>query len=48
LSDIADPDALVRELEALPIVHVVEREPPFGQIYGKRVIVIGGGAQLAI
>ena len=47
LSDVDDPDALVRDLEALPIVRVVEREPPFGKIYGKRVIVIGGGAQVA-
>ncbi len=47
LNEIDDPDALVRDLEALPIVRVVEREPPFGKIYGKRVIVIGGGAQVA-
>jgi energy-converting hydrogenase B subunit Q len=47
LSDVADQDALVRDLEALPIVRVVERELPFGKIYGKRVIVIGGGAQVS-
>ena len=46
LSDVQDPDALVRDLEALPIVREVERAPSFGRIYGKRIIVIGGGAQV--
>jgi energy-converting hydrogenase B subunit Q len=46
LSDVSHTDALVRDLEALPIVRVVERAPPFRAIYGKRVIVIGGGAQV--
>ena len=46
LSDVHDVDALVRDLEALPIVREVERAPSFGRIYGKRIIVIGGGAQV--
>ena len=46
LSDVEDLDGLVASLEALPIVKVVEREPSFGRIYGKRIIVIGGGAQV--
>jgi energy-converting hydrogenase B subunit Q len=46
LSDVEDLDALVNDLESLPIVRVVEREPSFGRIYGKRIIVIGGGAQV--
>jgi energy-converting hydrogenase B subunit Q len=46
LSDVEDLDQLVAGLEALPIVKVVEREPSFGRIYGKRIIVIGGGAQV--
>jgi energy-converting hydrogenase B subunit Q len=46
LSDVDDPDALVADLEALEIVRVVERQPSFGRIYGKRIIVIGGGAQV--
>jgi energy-converting hydrogenase B subunit Q len=46
LSDVQDLDALVRDLEALPIVRDVERAPSFGRIYGKRIIVIGGGAQV--
>src|SRR5687767_9918770 len=45
LSDVHDLDALVCDLEALPIVRDVERAPSFGRIYGKRIIVIGGGAQ---
>ena len=46
LSDVQDAEALVRDLEALPIVREVERAPSFGRIYGKRIIVIGGGAQV--
>jgi energy-converting hydrogenase B subunit Q len=46
LSEVEDVDALVRDLEALPIVREVERAPSFGRIYGKRIIVIGGGAQV--
>lgn len=46
LTDVDDLDALVADLEALPIVRVVERQPSFGRIYGKRIIVIGGGAQV--
>jgi energy-converting hydrogenase B subunit Q len=46
LSDVGDLDALVADLEALPIVRAVERQPSFGRIYGKRIIVIGGGAQV--
>lgn len=38
--------ALTRDLEALPIVRMVERQPSFGRIRGKRIIVIGGGAQV--
>ncbi len=46
LTEVQDLDALVQDLEALPIVQVVEREPSFGRVYGKRIIVIGGGAQV--
>jgi energy-converting hydrogenase B subunit Q len=46
LTDVDDLDALVADLQALPIVQTVEREPSFGRIYGKRIIVIGGGAQV--
>ncbi len=46
LRDVEDADALVHDLETLPIVREVERAPSFGRIYGKRIIVIGGGAQV--
>ncbi len=39
-------DTLVGDLEALPIVQAVERAPSFAKVYGKRIIVIGGGAQV--
>ena len=39
-------DTLIEDLEALPIVRAVERAPAFQKVYGKRIIVIGGGAQV--
>ena len=39
-------DTLIVDLEALPIVQAVERAPSFAKVYGKRIIVIGGGAQV--
>ena len=39
-------DGLVGDLESLPIVRVVERAPSFRKVYGKRIIVVGGGAQV--
>ena len=48
LEDIADEatDALLNDLMALPIVRTAERAPSFARIYGKRIIVVGGGAQV--
>jgi energy-converting hydrogenase B subunit Q len=46
LNELDNLDALVADLEALPIVQSVERKPSFARIYGKRIIVIGGGAQV--
>jgi energy-converting hydrogenase B subunit Q len=48
LEDVAGDaaDALVGDLEALPIVEAVERAPSFWKVYGKRIIVVGGGAQV--
>jgi energy-converting hydrogenase B subunit Q len=40
------PAALLEELGALPVVRGVERVATMGAIYGKRVIIIGGGAQV--
>jgi energy-converting hydrogenase B subunit Q len=46
LEDAASPDVLIRDLEALPLVRAVEQAPSFQKVYGKRIIVIGGGAQV--
>lgn len=37
---------LISDLEALPIVRAVEEAPSFAKVYGKRIIVVGGGAQV--
>jgi energy-converting hydrogenase B subunit Q len=43
----ADPvDAIADELRAVPGVTRVELTPSFGKIYGKRIIIMGGGAQV--
>jgi energy-converting hydrogenase B subunit Q len=44
----ADADHLMAELEALDVVSSVTRVPSFQQIFGKRVIVMGGGAQVGM
>ncbi|GAB7016694.1 DUF5612 domain-containing protein [Methanogenium cariaci] len=44
---IADMDALIHDLSEIAEVHSVERHRPFSEIYGKRVIILGGGAQVA-
>jgi energy-converting hydrogenase B subunit Q len=46
LHAVDDDDALIRDLEALDIVDTVERVPSMLEVYGKRIIVIGGGAQV--
>jgi energy-converting hydrogenase B subunit Q len=46
LQDIADEQRLIADLEALDVVRGIERTASFGEIYGQRVIVIGGGAQV--
>lgn len=46
LQAVADLPALVADLAALEVVLQVEQMPTFAKIYGKRVIVIGGGAQV--
>jgi energy-converting hydrogenase B subunit Q len=46
LEDTASPDVLISDLEALPLVRAVEQAPSFQKVYGKRIIVIGGGAQV--
>ena len=46
LEDVATPDVLIDDLSGLPVVRMVERAPSFAKVYGKRIIVIGGGAQV--
>ena len=46
LEGVEDPEALTKDLSALEIVESVEEIPSFWKIFGKRIIVIGGGAQV--
>jgi energy-converting hydrogenase B subunit Q len=46
LQDVSDIDRLVQELQSLSVVRSIEQPEPFLKIYGKRVIIIGGGAQV--
>ncbi|HEX2740723.1 MAG TPA: DUF5612 domain-containing protein [Rubrobacter sp.] len=48
LEDVASEgaDVLIGDLESLSIVRAVERAPSFQKVYGKRIIVVGGGAQV--
>jgi energy-converting hydrogenase B subunit Q len=46
LEDAAEPEALTEDLKALPAVRALERAPSFQRVYGKRIIVVGGGAQV--
>ena len=41
-------DRLLEELRAVPGVSRAEQTPTFGKIYGKRIIVMGGGAQVGM
>jgi energy-converting hydrogenase B subunit Q len=46
LFGVDDEDGLIQDLEALDIVSAVERVPSMLEVFGKRIIVIGGGAQV--
>ena len=46
--DGADLDAVLRELQRVDGVIGVEETPSFAKIYGKRIIVMGGGAQVGL
>jgi energy-converting hydrogenase B subunit Q len=48
LEGVADRDGLVAELEALEVVRSALHVPSFQQIFGKRIIVMGGGAQVGV
>ncbi|MHB8631859.1 MAG: DUF5612 domain-containing protein [Candidatus Limnocylindria bacterium] len=41
-----DADALVRQLRALDVLERVDAVPTMAEVYGKRIIVVGGGAQV--
>ena len=41
-------DDVMKELGAVPGVERVEETPSFAKIYGKRIIVMGGGAQVGL
>ncbi len=41
-----DAEALLRDLSALPVVHYVKAVDTMQKIYGKRIIIMGGGAQV--
>jgi energy-converting hydrogenase B subunit Q len=43
----AEEHALVAALEPLPEVVAIRMTRPLGKVFGKRVIVVGGGAQVA-
>src|SRR6185503_2874000 len=42
----AELSAIVGELERLEGVHSVSPMPPMTKIYGKRIVIMGGGAQV--
>jgi energy-converting hydrogenase B subunit Q len=42
----ARPEALVEDLRSLPIVRQVQLVKTLDKIYGKRIIIMGGGAQV--
>jgi energy-converting hydrogenase B subunit Q len=46
VEQVVDPDRLVADLQAVPDVIDVTCQPSLQRIYGKRIIVIGGGAQV--
>src|SRR5258708_32933622 len=46
LKAVASQSTLLHDIGALDVVESVEQMPTFALIYGKRVIVIGGGAQV--
>ncbi len=46
LEGVADPSSLIRDLSELEVVISTEEMPSFWKIFGKRIIVVGGGAQV--
>ncbi len=46
LNGVQDADSLERELLAIDVVSSIRRLPSMFQVYGKRIIVVGAGAQV--
>ncbi|MGC8760540.1 MAG: DUF5612 domain-containing protein [Bryobacteraceae bacterium] len=46
LDQVRQPERLLEELRAVPAVVGAAQEPSLQKIYGKRIIIIGGGAQV--
>jgi energy-converting hydrogenase B subunit Q len=46
LQNVRDLNPLVQDLKKLPVVQTIEQPEPFQTIYGKRIIIMGGGAQV--
>ena len=44
--DVTDAAAVLSDLEQLPIVHNVSQVKTFQAVFGKRIIIMGGGAQV--
>jgi energy-converting hydrogenase B subunit Q len=47
MEGVGDLDKLIADLNKLDVVVSIKTVPTFYQVYGKRVIIIGGGAQVA-
>jgi len=47
LEHVSDIDSLIKDLEAIPEVKSVELHGSQIDIYGKRIIIVGGGAQVS-
>ncbi len=46
LQDVQDREQLIADLRSLPVVKSIQQPETFQKIYGKRIIIIGGGAQV--
>lgn len=46
LDGVRDQEKLISELQSVENVVLIETRRPFEEVYGKRVIVVGGGAQV--
>jgi energy-converting hydrogenase B subunit Q len=46
LQEVSDAVLLIEALKALPVVENIQQPEPFREIYGKRIIIMGGGAQV--